>query len=82
MGLSLRGVTGVLGAFGIQLCHMTVWRDVQALADVWTLPPPPQGVHVLGVDGFYASIKGEDSDMVVAVVMGSGDTVAISRIDE
>ncbi len=49
MDLSLRGVIGVLGAFGIQLYHMTVWRDVQALADVWTLPPPPQGVHVLGV---------------------------------
>ena len=53
LGLSLRGVTGILGAFGIQLCHMSVWRDVQTLADVWTLPPPPQGIRVLGVDGFY-----------------------------
>jgi hypothetical protein len=75
-------VTGVLGAFGIQLCHMSVWRDVQALADVWTLPPPPQGVRVLGVDGFYASIKGEDSGMVLAVDMGTGDPVALARIDE
>ena len=82
LGLSLRGVTGILGAFGIQLCHMSVWRDVQALADVWTLPPPPQGVRVLGVDGFYASIKGEGSGMVVAVDMGSGEPVALARIDE
>lgn len=82
LGLSLRGVTGILGAFGIQLCHMSVWRDVQALAAVWTLPPPPQGVRVLGVDGFYASIKGEDTGMVVAVDMGSGDPVALARIDE
>jgi hypothetical protein len=59
LGLSLRGVTGILGAFGIQLCHMSVWRDVQALA-----------------------IKGEDSGMVVAVDMGSGDPVALARIDE
>jgi transposase-like protein len=82
LGLSLRGVTGILGAFGIQLCHMSVWRDVQALADVWTLPPPPQGVRVLGVDGFYASIQGEDSGMVVAVDMGTGDPVALARLDE
>jgi transposase-like protein len=82
LGLSTRMVTGVLGAFGIQLCHMSVWRDVQALAEVWTLPPPPQGVRVLGVDGFYASIKGEGSGMVVAVDMGSGEPVALARIDE
>lgn len=82
LGLSLRGVTGILGAFGIQLCHMSVWRDVQALANVWNLPPPPQGVRVLGVDGFYASIKGQDSGMVVAVDMGTGDPVALARIDE
>ena len=49
LGLSTRMVTGVLGAFGIPLCHMTVWRDVQALAAVRALPAPPQG---LGVDGF------------------------------
>jgi len=71
VGLELVGLTGILSAFGIQLCHMSVWRDVQALADVWTLPPPPQGVRVLGVDGFYASIKGQDSDMVVALDMGT-----------
>ena len=82
LGLSTRMVTGVLGVFGIQLCHMSVWRDVQALADIWTLPPPPQGVRVLGVDGFYASIKGEISGMMVAVDMGSGDPVALARIDE
>jgi transposase-like protein len=82
LGLSLRGVTGILGAFGIQLCHMSVWRDVQTLADVWTLPPPPNGVRILGVDGFYASIKGEGSGMMVAVDMGTGNPVALARIDE
>lgn len=82
LGLSLRGVTGILGAFGIQLCHMSVWRDVQALALEWSLPAPPQGVRVLGVDGFYASIKGEDSGMMVAVDMGSDSPIALARIDE
>jgi transposase-like protein len=82
LGLSLRGVTAILGAFVIRLCHMTVWRDVQALAAVRSLPPPPQGVRVLGVDGFYDSIKGVDSGMVVAVDMGTGDPVALARIDE
>jgi transposase-like protein len=82
LGLSTRMVTGVLGVFGIQLCHMSVWRDVQALAESWSVPAPPQGVRVLGVDGFYASIKGQDSGMVVAVDMGTGSPVALARIDE
>jgi hypothetical protein len=29
LGLSYRGVTAVFGAFGISICHMTIWRDVQ-----------------------------------------------------
>jgi transposase-like protein len=81
-GLSLRGVTAILGAFGIALCHMSVWRDVQAQAAVRSLSPPPQGVRVLGVDGFYASIKGQDTGMMVAVDMGTGQPVARARIDE
>lgn len=82
LGLSTRMVTGVLGAFGIQLCHMSVWRDVQGLAESWSVPAPVRGVRVLGVDGFYASIKGRDSGMVVAVDMGTGAPVALARIDE
>jgi hypothetical protein len=75
-------VTGVLGAFGIQLCHMTVWRDVQALADSWSMPTPLQGVRVLGIDGFYASIQGKGTGMMVAVDLGTGNPVALARIDE
>lgn len=82
LGLSTRMVTGVLGVFGIRLCHMTVWHDVQDLAESWSVPPPPQGVRVLGLDGFYDSIKGEDTGMVVAVDMGTGNPVALARIDE
>ena len=81
-GLSLRGVTAILGTFGIQLCHMSVWRDVQALAVTRSLSLPPEGVRVLGVDGFYAAIKGQDSGMMVAVDMGTGQPVALARIDE
>ncbi|KPK02605.1 MAG: hypothetical protein AMJ56_20770 [Anaerolineae bacterium SG8_19] len=82
LGLSTRMVTGVLGAFGIQLCHMTVWRDVQALADSWSMPTPLQGVRVLGIDGFYASIQGKGTGMMVAVDLGTGNPVALARIDE
>ena len=82
LGLSTRMVTGVFGVFGIQLCHTTVWRDVQALADSWSVPKPLQGVRVLGIDGFYASIKGEGSGMMVAVDLGTGHPVALARIDE
>jgi hypothetical protein len=33
------------------------------------------------VDGFYDSIKGQDSGMVVAVDLGSGDPVSLARVD-
>jgi transposase-like protein len=82
LGLSTRMVTGVMGVFGIQLCHMTVWRDMQALADPWSVPAPPRGVQVLGIDGFYTSIKGEGTGIMVAVAMGTGHPVALARIDE
>ena len=82
LGLSTRMVSGVLGAFAIQLCHMSVWRDVQALAVARSLPAPLQGVRVLGIDGFYSTIKGQDTGLMVAVDMGTGQPIALARIDE
>jgi hypothetical protein len=61
---------------------MSVWRDVQDLAAVRTLAPPPQGARVLGVDGFYAAIKGQDTGMMVAADMGTGQPVDLARINE
>lgn len=82
LGLSLRGATGILGALGISICHMTVWRDVQALTAIRSLPAPPQGVRVLSVDGRYASVDDQDNDLVLGVDIGIGDPVALARIYE
>lgn len=79
LGLSLRGVSGVLGAFGQVLCHMSVWRDVQDLGKPRQVGHP---VRVLGIDGFYTRIKGKDRGMVVAVDMGNGQPVAVAEVDE
>jgi hypothetical protein len=69
-----------------RLWHPALPHDCLArrpgVVDSWSVPAPPQGVRVLGVDGFYASIKGKDSGMVVAVEMGTGHPVALARIDE
>lgn len=34
LGMSLRGVQLALSAFGVQVSHMTVWRDIQEQADL------------------------------------------------
>lgn len=82
LGLSLRGVTGVLGAFAVVLCHMSVWRDVQGLAERIRGEVVKRRVRVVGVDGAYGEIRGEGQGMVIAVDMGTGKPVALVQIDE
>lgn len=79
MGLSLRGVSGVLGVFGRSLCHMSVWRDVQAMGQP---KKKDHKVRVLGIDGFYTQVKGKDTGVMVAVDMGNGQPVALAKVDE
>jgi hypothetical protein len=81
LGLSLRAVSAVLGAFGLALAHMSVWRDVQGLADPWRRQPPSP-VRVLGVDGFYGRLRGRRLGAVVAVDLGSGQVVALAEVAE
>ena len=45
LDLGPTGVTGVRGAFSIQLCHMAVWRDAQTLAEAGSLPAPPGDIR-------------------------------------
>jgi transposase-like protein len=81
LGLSLRAVSAVVGAFAVPLAHMTVWRDVQQLASP-ARSRPPRRVRVLGVDGFYGRLAGQRCGMVLAVDLGRGRPVAIARVDE
>ena len=88
LGLSLRGVCTALGAFGVSLSPISVWRDLQEQTGHvekqrrWS--PAERGrVRVLGLDGAY--VLGWDKrkhPVLVAVDLGRREPVAIGYIDE
>ena len=82
LGLSLRGMSAILSAFGVTLAHMTVWRDAQAIAKSVKPDLSRRKVRVLGVDGFYTRLKGKPQGTLLAVDLGSGQTLALAQIEE
>lgn len=82
LGLSLRGVATALAAFGVQLSHMSVWRDLNEQAELLEQRRRWQTVRVLGLDGAYPLIKGQKRAVLIAVDLGSGQPVALGRVDE
>jgi hypothetical protein len=82
LGMSLRGVRMALTPFGVQLSHISVWRDLQAQADLLEKPRHWQPVRVLGVDGAYPLLKGKRPPVLIAVDLGDGRPVAIGQVDE
>jgi transposase-like protein len=82
LGLSLRGVAIIMDAFGISLCHMTVWRDLHEAATLVEKQRHWQPVRVLGIDGAYPLAKGKKRPVLVAVDLGTGKPVTVGFIDE
>lgn len=81
LGLSLRGTSAILSAFPVALSHTSIWNDVQALAARLKRKRPAQ-VRVLGVDGVYPKLKGQEQPTLIAVDLGSGKPVALAAIYE
>jgi len=81
LGLSLRGASAILSAFPVALSHTSVWWDVQTLASQLRARLPKQ-VRVLGVDGCYPKVKGQEQPTVIAVDLGTGQPLALAAIDE
>jgi transposase-like protein/DNA-directed RNA polymerase subunit RPC12/RpoP len=82
LGLSTRAVSGLFTAFQTQLAHMTVWRDVQMVAQQQATQSPAQKVRVLGVDGLYGRVAGRTQALTLAVDMGTGAPLALAQLDE
>jgi transposase-like protein len=82
LGMSLRSVVIALAPFGLALCHMTVWRDLQEQAAMQEKRRHWQPVRVLGLDGMYPLGKGRKHPVLVAVDLGNGQLVAIGKVDE
>jgi transposase-like protein len=82
LGMSLRSVVLALSPFGVQLSHMSVWRDLQEQADNLEKQRHWKPVRVLGVDGMYPLAKGKKRAVLIAVDLGDGKPVAIGQVDE
>ena len=80
-GLSLRGTSAILSVFPAVLSHTSAWRDVQAVCAGLKRRLPGR-VRVLGVDGFYPKIAGQEQATIVAVDLGSGQPLALGAINE
>jgi len=82
LGLSLRGVAMVVAAFGVKLCHMSVWRDLDEAAKELGKRLQWKPVRMLGLDGAYPLGWGKKRPVLIAVDLGSGQPVAIGYVDE
>ena len=78
LGLSTRSVMLILSAFGVQLSHMSGWRDVQGAGQYIRGRLKWKPVRVVGVDGAWVNGKG----IMVAVDLGDGQLLAVAEIDE
>jgi transposase-like protein len=77
-GLSHRGVSLILTAFGQLLSHMSSWRDVQEEGKIIQRRLQWQPTRIVGVDGAW--LRGEG--VMVAVDMGNGQLLSVGQIDE
>jgi len=77
-GLSHRGVSLILTAWGVLLSHMSSWRDVQAEGNLIQRRTQWQPARIVGVDGAWLNGEG----IMVAVDMGNGQLLSIGQIDE
>jgi transposase-like protein len=77
-GLSYRGVSMILTAFGLMLSHMSSWRDVQGEGAHIQGRIQWQPARIVGIDGAWLRREG----IMVAVDMGDGQLLSIGQIDE
>ncbi len=78
LGLSHRSVALILSAFGVQLSHMSAWRDLQEAGKTIRRKLQWKSARIVGVDGAWVNGKG----IMVAVDMGDGELLALAEIDE
>lgn len=82
LGMSYRGSSCYLRAFGIPLSRMSIWRDVQQRAEQLERERFWKPVRVLGLDGAYVRGWGRTQPVLVAVNIGTGEPVTVGYVDE
>jgi hypothetical protein len=82
LGLSHRGTSFMLSGWKVWLGHMSVWRDVQAVAEQRKKTNQRKKVRILGVDGAYVLGWGRKQPVLVGVDVGNGQVVSLGYVDE
>lgn len=82
LGLSYRGIAGVLAVFRVGISRMSAWRDAQEQAGELKRSRMGKPVRVLGLDGAYVRAWGKVRPVLVAVDLGEGKPVNIGYVDE
>ena len=82
LGLSHRASSLVLSGLNVRISFMTIWRDVQAEAQVVKRRNSWKPVRVLGLDGASVLGWGDKQPVLVAVDLGTGEPIAVGYIDE
>ena len=82
LGLSYRGLSGLIAAFGISISRMTGWRDVQERSKEMLGRWRGKKVRVIGVDGAYVRGWGKVQPVLVVMDLGTGKPITVGYVDE
>jgi transposase-like protein len=82
LGMSYRGSAVYLGAFGVKLSRMSIWRDVQQRAKELEDDRHWKPVRIIGVDGAYVRGWGKTQPVLVVVDLGTGQPITVGYVDE
>ena len=80
--MSLRGAAILFAAFGVDINHMSVWRDTQEEAIKLRRARMWQPVRVLGFDGAYVRGWGDTQPVLVAIDLGNGKPITVGYVNE
>jgi transposase-like protein len=82
LGLSHRSASLILSGLKVKLSHMTIWRNVQAEAQIQKQQRFWKPVPVMGLDGAYVLGWGDKQPVLVAVDLGTGEPIALGYVNE
>jgi transposase-like protein len=82
LGLSYRASSLILSGLEVLVSFMTIWRDVQAEAGELKRAKRWKRVRALGLDGASVLGWGEKQGVLVAVDLGTGEPLAVGRVNE
>ena len=82
LGLSHRSASLILGSLKASISFMTIWRNVQAEAQVQKKNRLWKPVRMVGLDGAYVLGWGKKQPVLVAVDLGTGEPLALGYVNE